>query len=82
MPFILIIDFQYAIIKSLGLINKLGHNYKIFFDKITSLTDNIESMEIIMYCFLKKSSVVSKITYLKSKQKNIIKLNPQRQIHN
>lgn len=51
----LVIDFQYAIIKNLHLINKLGHNYQIFFDRITCLADNIETMEIIMYCSLNNS---------------------------
>lgn len=77
----LVIDFQYAIIKNLHLINKLGHNYQIFFDRITCLADNIETMEIIMYCSL-NNSVLSKMTFLNSKQKNITRLNPQRQIHN
>lgn len=64
--FILITDFQYAITKSLGLINKLGHNYQIFFERITSLADNIETVVMIMHCF-KKALVVSKVTFLKSK---------------
>lgn len=76
-----LIDFQYAIIKNLHLTNKLGHNYKIFFDRITCLAVNIGTKEIIMYCSL-NNSVLSKMTFLKSKQKNIARLNPQRQIHN
>lgn len=44
-PFILIIDFQYAILKSPSLINKLGHNHQVFFfDRATSLVDDIETL--------------------------------------